>query len=51
MSKEEIKKIFITGYKAHFDELITSPWEEEWAIEAFEKWWEKLKENERKRFN
>jgi len=44
--KEELKKAFIAGYKAMFDELITSPWDEDFALRRFKIWWEKYNKHE-----
>jgi len=32
------QQMFIAGYKAMFDEIITSPWDEDDAIKAYNKW-------------
>ena len=44
--EEELKKAFIAGYKTMFDELITSPWDEDFALRRFKIWWEKYNKHE-----
>ena len=41
MDKELVKKIFVAGYKSFHDKIITSPWDDEFAIRSFEFWWKK----------